>query len=102
MEQAYNDSGYVSLPIENVPQEAHTNHMFVSYVFYKEKLIDGDNFIYEARVRNSKQENAVPCSDIIMYIHSDTAMHGFAMNETDMHISNSSVEKIQLREMSTT
>ena len=43
MEQAYNDSGYVSLPIENVPQEAHTNHMFVSYVFYKEKLIDGDN-----------------------------------------------------------
>ena len=54
------------------------NHMFVSYVFYKEKLIDGDNFIYEARVRNSKQENAVPCSDIIMYIHSDTAMHGFA------------------------
>lgn len=81
MEQAYNDSGYVSLPIENVPQEAHTNHMFVSYVFYKEKLIDGDNFIYEARVRNSKQENAVPCSDIIMYIHSDTAMHGFAMNE---------------------
>ena len=62
MEQAYNDSGYVSLPIENVPQEAHTNHMFVSYVFYKEKLIDGDNFIYEARVRNSKQENAVPCS----------------------------------------
>lgn len=81
MEQAYNDSGYVSLPIENVPQEAHTNHMFVSYVFYKEKLIDGDNFIYEARVRNSKKENAVPCSDIIMYIHSDTAMHGFAMNE---------------------
>ena len=50
-------------------------------MFYKEKLIDGDNFIYEARVRNSKQENAVPCSDIIMYIHSDTAMHGFAMNE---------------------
>lgn len=81
IEQAFNDSGYVSLPIEDVPQEAHTNHMFVSYVFYKEKLVDGDNFIYEARVRNSAQENAVPCSDIIMYIHSDTAMHGFAMNK---------------------
>lgn len=81
IEKAYNEQGYVTLPIEDVPEEARTNHMFVSYVFYKDKLVDGDNFIYEARVRNSAKEYAVPCSDIIMYIHSDTGMHGFAMNE---------------------
>lgn len=81
IEQACNDVGYVTLPIDNVPKEAQTNHVFVSYVFYKENLVDGDNFIYEARVRNSKQDNAIPCADIIMYIYSDTGMHGIAMNE---------------------
>lgn len=79
--QALNDSGYASLPIAYVPEKAHTNHLFVSYVLYKEKIIDGDNFVYEARVRNSVQDHAIPCADIIMYIHSDTGMHGFAMNE---------------------
>ncbi|MDR3060523.1 MAG: hypothetical protein LBU57_00225 [Dysgonamonadaceae bacterium] len=79
--QAFNPGKYVSLPIDSVPTEARANHLFVSYVFYKEYLVDGDNFIYEARLRNSAAENAIPLSDIVMYIRSDTNMHGFAMNE---------------------
>lgn len=81
IEQALNGSGYASLPLECVAEEAHTNHLFVSYVLYKEKLVDADNFVYEARVRNSVQDHAIPCADIIMYIYSDTGGHGFAMNE---------------------
>lgn len=81
IQEAFNKEGYASLPIDSVPQEARANHLFVSYVYYKDQLIDGDNFIYEARLRNSAKENAIPCSDIMMYMHSDTGMHGFAMNE---------------------
>lgn len=81
IEQAFHKGGYASLSFEDIPEEARTNHLFTSYVFYKDKLVDGDNFVYEARVRNSSLEHAIPCSDIMMYIYSDTAMHGFAMNE---------------------
>ena len=73
--------GYISLPFDSIPEEARTNHMFVTYTYFKENLIDGDNFIIEANVRNSAEEHAIPCSDIIMYIGSDAATHGFAMNE---------------------
>ena len=79
--QAFNDQGYISLPFDSVPSEAHANHLFVSYIFYKKDLVDGDNFIFEARMRNSAKEHAIPCADIIMYMNSDTGMHGFAMNE---------------------
>lgn len=79
--QAYTKEGYVSLPLDSVPPDARPGHLFVSYVYYKDKLIDGDNFILEARVRNSAKENAIPQADEIMYILSDTGMHGFAMNE---------------------
>lgn len=79
--QAFNEQGYVSLPFDSVPAEAHANHLFVSYIFYKKDLVDGDNFIFEARMRNSAKEHAIPCADIMMYMNSDTGMHGFAMNE---------------------
>ncbi|WP_218917211.1 hypothetical protein [Niabella ginsenosidivorans] len=79
--QAYTKEGYVSLPLDSVPPDARPGHLFVSYVYYKDKLVDGDNFILEARVRNSAKENAIPQADEIMYILSDTGMHGFAMNE---------------------
>jgi hypothetical protein len=81
LSDAYTPSHYISLPIEKVPDEAHTSHLFVSYVFYRENLVDGDNFLFEARMRNSKNEHAIPLSDMIMYISSDTHTHGFAMNE---------------------
>lgn len=79
--QAYTKDGYVSLPLDSVVPEARPGHLFVSYVFYKEKLVDGDNFILEARVRNSEKEHAIPRSDVMMYILSDTGRHGFALNE---------------------
>jgi hypothetical protein len=79
--EASTSDGYISLPLEKVPEEAHASHLFVSYVFYRENLVDGDNFIFEARMRNSEEEHAIPLSDIIMYISSDTHEHGFAMNE---------------------
>lgn len=78
---AYTGEGYISLPFEKVPEKARASHLFVSYVFYRENLVDGDNFIFEARMRNSEEEHAIPLSDIIMYISSDTYEHGFAMNE---------------------
>jgi len=79
--QAFNKDGYVSLPLDSVPKEARANHLFVSYVFYKDKLVDGDDFIVEARVRNAAEDNAIPVSDVIMYLSSDKGMHGFALNE---------------------
>lgn len=79
--QALNDDGYVSLPFDSIPLDAQSNHIFVSYIFYKENLVNGDNFIFEAKVRNSAKEYAIPCGDIMMYISSDTGVHGFAMNE---------------------
>ncbi|MDR1525842.1 MAG: hypothetical protein LBS79_11410 [Tannerella sp.] len=78
---AYTSGNYVSLPMEKVPEEARASHLFVSYVFYSENLVDGDNFLFEARMRNSEKEYAIPLSDMIMYISSDTHTHGFAMNE---------------------
>ncbi|GEP91668.1 hypothetical protein SAMN05660909_03757 [Chitinophaga terrae (ex Kim and Jung 2007)] len=79
--EAYNKEGYASLPLDSVVPEARPGHLFVSYVYYKEKLVDGDNFIYEARVRNSAKDYAIPRSDVMMYILSSTGMHGFALNE---------------------
>ncbi|WP_205195677.1 hypothetical protein [Chitinophaga sp. Cy-1792] len=79
--EAYNKEGYVSLPLDSVTPEARPGHLFTSYVFYKEKLVDGDNFMFEARVRNSPKDNAIPRSDVMMYIMSSTGMHGFSLNE---------------------
>lgn len=79
--QAYNKEGYVSIPLDSVVAEARPGHLFTSYVYYKEKLIDGDNFMLEARVRNAAKDNAIPRSDVMMYILSSTGMHGFALNE---------------------
>lgn len=79
--QAINKDGYASLPFDSVPLNAQSNHIFVSYIFYKENLVNGDNFIFEAKVRNSTKEYAIPCGDIMMYISSDAGVHGFAMNE---------------------
>ncbi len=81
LDEVIKKEGYISLPFDSIPADARTNHMFVTYTFFKENLIDGDNFILEANVRNSAEEHAIPCSDIIMYIGSDAATHGFAMNE---------------------
>lgn len=79
--QAYNKEGYVSLPLDSVAAEARPGHLFVSYVYYKEKLVDGDNFMFEARVRNSAKDFAIPRSDVMMYMLSSTGKHGFALNE---------------------
>ncbi|MBV8254098.1 MAG: hypothetical protein JO154_15955 [Chitinophaga sp.] len=79
--QGFHQEGYVSLPLDSVVPEARPGHLFVSYVYYKEKLVDGDNFRLEARVRNSAKDFAIPRSDVMMYILSDTGMHGFALNE---------------------
>ncbi|WP_211172619.1 hypothetical protein [Chitinophaga sp. Ak27] len=79
--QAYHKDGYVSMPLDSVVPEARLNHLFVSYVFYKEQLVNGDNFMLEARVRNSALENAIPRSDVMLYILSDSGRHGFALNE---------------------
>lgn len=73
---------YITLPISEIPADAITDKLFVSYTYYQDSIIDGDNFIFEARVRNSSDEdNGVPCNDIMMYIFSDTGLHGFALNE---------------------
>ncbi|TWF40457.1 hypothetical protein FHW36_104139 [Chitinophaga polysaccharea] len=79
--QAYHKDGYVSMPLDSVVPEARPNHLFVSYIFYKEQLVNGDNFMLEARVRNSALENAIPRSDVMLYILSDSGRHGFALNE---------------------
>lgn len=80
---ALQTNGYLSLPTSQIRELnlEDANHLFVSYVYYYPNLIDGDNFELEARVRNSIKELAIPCSDVMLYLHSDTAMHGFAMNE---------------------
>lgn len=79
--QAFHKEGYLSLPLDSVVPEARPGHLFVSYIYYKEKLVDGDNFMFEARVRNAPQDFAIPRSDVMMYMLSDTGMHGFALNE---------------------
>lgn len=76
------ENDYITLPISEIPEDAITDKLFVSYTYYQDSIIDGDNFIFEARVRNSTTEdNGVPCNDIMMYIFSDTGLHGFALNE---------------------
>lgn len=78
---AFNKQGYVSIPFDSLPLHNQSNHLFVSYIFYKENLIDCDNFIFEARLRNSPEDHAIPCADIMMYMNSDKGTHGFTMNE---------------------
>lgn len=76
------ENGYLTLPLDKVPQDARTDKLFVSYTYYTDSIIDGDNFIFEARVRNSKEEdNGIPLYDIMMYIFSNTGFHGFTLNE---------------------
>lgn len=73
--------GYLSLPVESVPQESRTDKLFVSYSYYSPDLVDGDNFTVEARVRNSAMEGGMPCYDTMLYVFSGSKMHGFALNE---------------------
>jgi hypothetical protein len=74
--------GYLTLPIEQIPENAISDKLFVSYTYYTDSIIDGDNFIAEARVRNSpKDDNGIPCYDMMMYIFSNKGFHGFALNE---------------------
>lgn len=76
------ENGYLTLPLEEIPEKAVTDQLFVSYDYFNDSIIDGDNFIFEARVRNSvTEDHAIPCNDIMMYIFSDTGLHGFALNE---------------------
>lgn len=79
--QAFNENGYISLPFDSIPGLGQSNHLFVSYIFYQKSIIDGDNFILEARMRNSAEEHAIPCADVMMYMGSDKGVHGFTMNE---------------------
>lgn len=77
-----NRGGYITLPVSRIPEKAVTDKLFTSYTYYADSIIDGDNFIFEARVRNSQKEDyGIPCNDIMMYIFSDTGLHGFALNE---------------------
>lgn len=74
--------GHLTLPLEKIPENAVTDKLFVSYTYYTDSIIDGDNFIFEAKVRNSAVlDNGIPCYDIMMYIFSNTGLHGFALNE---------------------
>jgi hypothetical protein len=70
------------LPKEKIPQEADTEKLFVSYTYYAQNIIDGDNFIYEARVRNSVQDYGIPCYDVMLYAFSDSLFHCFSLNES--------------------
>lgn len=79
---ANTENDYLTLPLKEIPQDAITDKLFVSYTYYHDSIIDGDNFVFEARVRNSTTEDhGVPCNDIMMYIFSNTGLHGFALNE---------------------
>lgn len=76
------ENGYMTLPLEKIPKNADTDKLFVSYTYYADSIIDGDNFIFEARVRNSeKEDNGKQCYDIMMYIFSNAGLHGFSLNE---------------------
>ncbi|MDR2628314.1 MAG: hypothetical protein LBC40_09805 [Dysgonamonadaceae bacterium] len=75
-------NGYLTLPIERIAPKAVTDKLFVSYTYYTDSLVDGDNFIIEARIRNSvDHDHGIPCYDVMMYAFSDTSLHGFALNE---------------------
>lgn len=76
------ENGYINLPADKIPPNADTDKLFVSYTYYTDSIIDGDNIIFEAKVRNSKDlDHGIHCYDIMMYIFSNTAFHGFALNE---------------------
>jgi hypothetical protein len=76
------ENGYLTLPPEQIPEKARTDKLFVSYTYYADSITDGDNFIAEARVRNSTAEDAgIPCNDVMLYAFSDEKLHGFALNE---------------------
>jgi len=81
IEKSFTKKGYISLPIDSIPVKMRSDKMFISYTFYKNKLVDGDNFTFEARVRNSEQDNSIPLSDMMMYVFSDTGIHGFSINK---------------------
>jgi len=78
--KSFTKNGYLSLPKDSIPVKMRTDKMFVSYTFYQNKLVDGNNFTFEARVRNSELDNAIPLSDMMMYVFSDTGIHGFSIN----------------------
>lgn len=80
-EKAKTAEGYISLPKEDVPLKIESDKLFVSYTYYEENLIDGDNFILEAKVRNSMSDNGISCFDAMMYLFSNTRMHGFCINQ---------------------
>ena len=44
----YTGKGYISMPIQDIPKNILTDKLFVSYTYYKEGLVDGDNFMVEA------------------------------------------------------
>lgn len=73
--------GHLSLPAADVPVDARTDKLFVSYSYYQPELVDGDNFTVEARVRNSEAEGGIPCFDTMFYVFAGSQMHGFALNE---------------------
>ena len=78
----HTDKGYLTLSLDKISKEVVTDKLFVSYTYYTDSIIDGDNFIFEARVRNSpKEDHGIPCYDTMMYIFSNTGFHGFALNE---------------------
>jgi hypothetical protein len=80
--QAETSKGYLTLPVEEIPSKAITDKLFVSYTYYTDSIIDGDNFIAEARVRNSAvEDHGIPCYDMMMYVFSNTGLHGFSLNE---------------------
>lgn len=77
----YTGKGYISMSIQDISKNILTDKLFVSYTYYKEGLVDGDNFMVEARVRNSKEDHGIPCYDAMMYVFSDTGLHGFSINQ---------------------
>ncbi|NDW08547.1 hypothetical protein [Dysgonomonas sp. 520] len=79
--------GHLTLPLNKIPREivdhekVGDNRLFVSYTYYTDSIVDGDNLIFEARLRNSKEEDSgIQCYDVMMYIFSNTGFHGLALN----------------------
>lgn len=74
--------GYLTLPSREIPPQAISDQMFVSYTYYTDSIISGDNFIFEAEVRNSATiDHGIACYDIMLYAFGDTGIHGFALNK---------------------
>ena len=75
-------NGYLTIPSQEIPKEAISDQMFVSYTYYTDSIIHGDNFIFEAQVRNSGTlDHGIACYDIMLYAFGSTGMHGFALNK---------------------